>query len=519
MGKISGLNNVYVISGLTTIGGLIQGFDVSSMSAIIGTEQYKAYFNKPDSVLQGGITASMAGGSLLGSLFSSWTSDRFGRRDSLYIACIIWLIGSTLMCAVQNVAMLIVSRVFNGFAVGMLTSQGPILIAEISLPHQRGRLLSLQQWMITWGILIMYFISYGASFMGNNGVFRLPWGLQMIPAIALLSFLPMIPRSPRWLASQDRWEEATAILARLHAKGDLLDPIVVAQVHEIREKIELERQYQSTSWLELFNSRNIIRVHCGIFTHVWSQMTGTNAMMYYIVYIFQMAGLSGNTTLLSASIQYIINVVMTLPALIFIDRLPRRRLFIFGALAMGVLQFTQAGLMATYGHHVPGGLNGSPTVTWKVTNSKASKAIIACSYLFIASYAPTWGPLGWAYPPEIIPLYIRSKAVSLATFFNWACNFALTFFTPPAFQNIQWRIYCVFGTFCICAAIHVFFLFQETCGKSLEEIDDIFDNQSVWAFKAKDKPSRLTVDIEQAKDEMGVRKVNVNHTKMSDTQV
>ncbi|KAJ5536337.1 hypothetical protein N7513_009523 [Penicillium frequentans] len=512
-----GLNNVYVISGLTTIGGLIQGFDVSSMSAIIGTDEYKKYFNKPDAVRQGGITASMAGGSLLGSLVSSWTSDRLGRRDSLFIACIIWLVGSTLMCAVQNVEMLIVSRVLNGFAVGMLTSQGPILIAEISLPHQRGRLLSLQQWMITWGILIMYFISYGASFMGNNGVFRLPWGLQMIPAIVLLAFLPMIPRSPRWLASQDRWEEATEVLARLHGKGDTLDPIVVAQIHEIREKIELERQYQSTSWLELFNKRNIVRVHCGIFTHVWSQLTGTNAMMYYIVYIFQMAGLTGNATLLSASVQYIINVVMTLPALIFIDRLPRRRLFIFGALAMGVLQFTQAGLVASYGHSVPGGLKGSPTVTWKVTNSKASKAIIACSYLFIASYAPTWGPLGWAYPPEIIPLYIRSKAVSLATFFNWGCNFALTFFTPPAFQNIQWKIYCVFGTFCFAAAIHVFFLFQETCGKSLEEIDIIFEKESIWAFKAKQEPSRLAADIEQAKEDLSVGKVGVSHVKQQET--
>lgn len=124
MGRLPHFNNVYLISGLTTVGGLIQGFDVSSMSAIIGTDQYKIYFNRPDSVLQGGITASMAGGSLLGSLFSSWTSDRFGRRDSLFIACIIWLVGSTLMCAVQDVAMLIVSRVFNGFAVGMLTSQG-----------------------------------------------------------------------------------------------------------------------------------------------------------------------------------------------------------------------------------------------------------------------------------------------------------------------------------------------------------------------------------------------------------
>ncbi|CAG8933155.1 unnamed protein product [Penicillium salamii] len=515
MDKVPKLSNVYIVSGLATIGGLIQGFDVSSMSAIIGTDQYKSYFHKPNPVAQGGITASMAGGSLLGSLFSSWTSDRYGRRDSLFIACILWLIGSTLMCAVQNVAMLIVSRIINGFAVGILTSQGPILIAEISLPHQRGRLLSLQQWMITWGILIMYFISYGSSFMSTNAVFRLPWGLQMIPAIVLLVFLPLMPRSPRWLATQDRWEEAVEILARLHAKGDTLDPIVIAQTAEIRDKIE---QYQSTSWMEVFNSRNIIRVHCGIFTHIWSQLSGTNAMMYYIVYIFQMAGLTGNNALLSATIQYVINVVMTLPALIFIDRLPRRRLFIAGALGMAVLQFTQAGIMASYGELVPGGLKGSPTVTWRVTNGKASKAVIACSYLFIAVYAPTWGPLGWAYPPEIIPLYIRSKSVSLATFFNWACNFALTFFTPPGFQNIQWKIYCVFGTFCTVAAFHVFLLFPETCGKSLEEMDEVFNNQSIWVYKTKHVPSRLAADIEQAKEDLSSGKIGKGHSEVAKTE-
>ncbi|KAJ5590361.1 hypothetical protein N7450_004333 [Penicillium hetheringtonii] len=513
MGKLPGFSNVYLISGLTTIGGLIQGFDVSSMSAIIGTDQYKEYFNKPNAVLQGGITASMAGGSLLGSLVSSWTSDRFGRRDSLFIACIIWLIGSTLMCAVQNVPMLIVSRVINGFSVGMLTSQGPILIAEISLPHQRGRLLSLQQWMITWGIMIMYFISYGASFMGNNGVFRLPWAIQMLPAILLLFCLPMMPRSPRWLAAHDRWEEAVEVLARLHAQGNTLDPIVVAQTNEIREKIESEKKYASTSWMELFTTRNIVRVHCGIFTHIWSQLSGTNALMYYIVYIFQMAGLTGNNTLISASIQYIINVVMTLPALVFIDKLPRRQLFIFGALTMAVFQFMQAGLMASYGHYVPGGLPGSPTVTWKVTNPKASKALIACSYLFIAAYAPTWGPLGWAYPPEIIPLYIRSKAVSLSTFFNWGCNFALTFFTPPGFQNIQWKLYCIFGTFCLVAALHTFLLFQETCGRSLEEIDDIFDNKSIWACKNKKEPSRFVADIEQAREDLDAGKLDVKQVE------
>jgi hypothetical protein len=89
--------------------------------------------------------------------------------------------------------------------------------------------------------------------------------------------------------------------------------------------------------------------------------------------------------------------------------------------------------------------------------------------------------MGWIYPSEIIPLYIRSKAVSLATVANWACNFSLTFFVPPAFQNIQWRFYMIFGAFCLAALIHVFFFFQETRGKSLEEMNDIFDNNT-FAF-------------------------------------
>lgn len=114
-------------------------------------------------------------------------------------------------------------------------------------------------------------------------------------------------------------------------------------------------------------------------------------MIYYIVYIFEMAGLTGNTTLTSASIQYVINVIMTVPALLFMDAWPRRRVMLSGSFIMAVFLFTQAGIMARYGHPVPGGLNGSKTVTYVVHNMYASRAIIAYSYLFIASYTPTWG--------------------------------------------------------------------------------------------------------------------------------
>jgi hypothetical protein len=226
-----------------------------------------------------------------------------------------------------------------------------------------------------------------------------------------------------------------------------------------------------------------------------------NAMMYYIVYIFEMAGIGGNNALVASSIQYVINMGMTLPALLFMDRWPRRSVMIFGSLILGSWLFLEAGLMAGFGHAVPGGVDGSSTVTWKVTNTAASKAIIACSYLFVATYASTWGPVGWLYPAEIIPLYIRSKAVSLATAFNWATNFSLTFFCPPGFKHIQWKVHVIFAVFCYTAAIHVFLLFQESRGRTLEEMNDIFENESVWAFKVKYTGSRLESEIQRvAKD-------------------
>lgn len=108
-----------------------------------------------------------------------------------------------------------------------------------------------------------------------------------------------------------------------------------------------------------------------------------------------MAGLTGNNTLVAASIQYVINVAMTVPALLFMDRLPRRRLMMSGSFIMAFWLFTEGALMAVYGHSVPGGLNGVSSVTWVVPSKNASRSIIACSYLFIATYACTWGPLGW----------------------------------------------------------------------------------------------------------------------------
>ena len=139
---------------LVSPGGGLFGFDISSMSGVLGTQAYKRYFNNPVSYAQGGITASMPAGSLLGSLVSSFLADRYSRKVALQISCVLWIVGSILMAAAQNVGMLCFGRVVCGLCVGIASSLVPIYQSEIAPKEIRGRVVSLQQWAITWGILM-----------------------------------------------------------------------------------------------------------------------------------------------------------------------------------------------------------------------------------------------------------------------------------------------------------------------------------------------------------------------------
>ncbi|KAI9731008.1 MAG: hypothetical protein M1834_005469 [Cirrosporium novae-zelandiae] len=530
------IGNIYLISTIAIIGGGLFGFDISSMSAIIVTPQYKCYFNQgsvtagtddtypyptcagPNSDVQGGITASMAGGSWLGALVSGILSDRLGRKKAIMIGSCIWLIGSTIICASQNIPMLIVGRIINGFCVGICSAQVPVYIAEVAPPSKRGRLIGAQQWAITWGILIMFYISYGCSFINGTAAFRLPWGLQMIPAIILFVGMIPLPESPRWLARKDRWEDCSAVLTLVHGKGDPNSPFVRAEMQDIRDMCEFERNNSDVTYRELFEPHMLNRLHIGLFTQIWSQMTGMNVMMYYISYIFEMAGLNGNNLLVSSSIQYVINVLMTIPALIWVDRWGRRPTLLIGAFFMMVWLFCNAGLLAGYGHYAgPDGVNGDAEASWVVHGAPA-KGVIACSYLFVASYAPTWGPVSWTYPPELYPLRVRGKAVALATSANWAFNFALGYFVPPAFVNIKWRTYLIFAVFCFTMFWHVFFMFPETAGKTLEEVEYIFTDPNgikyigTPAWKTKVDTSRA-VKLEQGELQDEKRLPSISHAE------
>ncbi|KAB8222904.1 general substrate transporter [Aspergillus novoparasiticus] len=491
------VGNIYVIAGIAVVGGALFGFDISSMSAQLNENSYKCYFNQgpqgppftddpdcsgPESLVQGGITASMSAGSWLGALISGPLSDRIGRKTSIMAGCSLWIIGSTIMCASQNIGMLIVGRIFNGLCVGIESAQVPVYISEISPPSKRGRFVGVQQWAITWGILIMFYISYGCSYIGERSAFgystaawRIPWGLQMIPAVFLFLGMMILPESPRWLARKDRWEECQTILAKVHCKGDLSHPFVALEMQDIREMCDFERQFRNVTYFDLFKPRMLNRTIIGLFMQIWSQLTGMNVMMYYITYVFSMAGYSGDSNLLASSIQYIINVLMTLPALIWLDRWGRRPTLLIGAVLMATFMYANGAIMAVHGEVVPGGIDGVAQQSMRL-HGAAAKGLIACTYLFVASYAPTWGPVSWTYPPELYPMRLRGKGVALSTSGNWAFNTALGLFTPPAFANIRWQTYIIFGVFNTAMFIHVYFFFPETAGKTLEETEAMFED-------------------------------------------
>lgn len=380
-------------------------------------------------------------GSFAGSILSSAVADTWSRKAAIQTSCLLWVLGSSIQCGAVGIPMLCVGRAVSGLCVGIASSIVPVYQAEIAPKDIRGRVVSLQQWAITWGILIGFFIQYGAAHGVDGGpdnpnqstaAFRIPWGIQMVPALILFSGLFFFPHSPRWLATRDRWDECLETLAVLHGEGDMRSPRVMAQYREIEEALRREKRGE-IGWKALTQKGMMKRTVFGIWIQAWSQLCGMNIMMYYIMYIMESANMA--SPLLTASAQYIINMVLTLPAIMFIDKLGRRPALVGGSFALMALLFCSGAILQYFGIHKEDGAGGQGTsaVSWSITDDHrgASIAVVVCSYLFVAVFATTWGPTSWLYPAEIFPSTIRARAVSLSTAANWACNAVLAFIVPP----------------------------------------------------------------------------------------
>ncbi|KAL7797410.1 high-affinity glucose transporter [Trichoderma ceciliae] len=501
------VKNVYAICSIAALGGALIGFDISSMSGILGVQAYWQYFGYPEPFVKGIITAMMPIGSLLGSLLSWYMAQTMSPKWALQYACFIWIFGSVLQAAVPIISVLYVGRLLAGVGAGVTSAVVPVYQAEIAPKRIRGRVISfftlasLQQWGITWGILIQYLIQYGAvklidsdsnSLHPQDSAFRISFGVQIVPGLLLFIALFFLPQSPRYYATEDLWGASVQLLADLHGNGDMRHPQVLAQYREIEDDLRAERENGEASFrMLLFQKHLRRRLALGMSVQAWSQLCGVNIMMYYVVYIVVGAGIA--SPFLIASIQYVINVVFTVPGIFLVDKWGRRPTLLVGSFIMMTCLFFMGTLQKYYGQpntaETRSDLNAQ--LSWIVEeNRPASIGIIFFSCLFVATFAATWGPISWVYPAEIFPNGIRSRAVALCTATNWLCNVAVAFAVPRLLWAINYNTYYMFGAFNCVALIHMFVAAYETKGYTLEEMDEAFSSR-LPAWKSRQKESKL----------------------------
>jgi sugar porter (SP) family MFS transporter len=293
------------------------------------------------------------------------------------------------------------------------------------------------------------------------------------------------PHSPRWLADKGRMEEALQVLADIHGNGDKNHPRVLLEMEEIEATIHFDKNIASHRYADLLKPGMAYRVSLGVCLQIWQQLTGMNIIMFYVVFLFKQAGIgdSQEATLVSSGVSYVINVVMTVPAILFVDKWGRRPTLIFGALSMSIFLWAVGGVLATGTWYV--GEDGK----WLVDLASKTKAngVVACVYLFVASFATTWGPLGWIYPAEIYPLRVRAMAVSLSTASNWLFNWILNFVVPLMMERIHYGLYLLFAAFNFLMALHVFIAYPETKGYTVNifkitTCDSKYTNLNLFLF-------------------------------------
>ncbi|KAI2786405.1 hypothetical protein POX_g08790 [Penicillium oxalicum] len=520
------MQNPYLcgVASFSTLGGLLFGYDQGVISGVITMESFGARFPRVfvDSGFKGWFVSTLLLAAWAGSLVNGPVADRIGRKLSINVAVVIFVIGSAIQCGAVDIPMLFVGRAIAGFGVGMLTMVVPLYISEVSIPEIRGGLVVVQQLSITIGILLSYWIDYGTNYIGgtrcaphvpytggtsakpqfdpyqdvpaggctgqSEASWRLPLAIQIVPAVILGIGMIFFPESPRWLMMKERDDDSLKALSRLR-RQDRKSPTLQNEYLEIRASIMLENTFarehfpglsgfrlHAAQYLSLVtNWARFKRLAIGCCTMFFQQFMGCNAMIYYAPTIFGQLGLSGNTTsLLATGVYGIVNCLSTLPALFFIDRVGRRVLLMAGATGTCISLVIVGGILGGYGNRL-------------MDHKSAGWAGIAFIYIYDINFSYSFAPIGWVLPSEIFNLSIRSKAISITTSATWMCNFIIGLVTPDMLDSITWGTYIFFAAFCLLALAFTFFCIPETKGKTLEDMDLIFGDTAAHEEKERIK--------------------------------
>ncbi|KAI8639015.1 general substrate transporter [Parasitella parasitica] len=472
---------VFLTCIFASIGGILFGYD---QGVISGVQEMPDFVNKfPMNSTQVGFMVSILElGAWAGSWIIGYFADRIGRKYSIVLSTVVFLLGSALQGGAQNIEMLLGSRFVTGMAVGALSLLVPLYQSEIAPPELRGGLLSLQQLSITFGILISFWIDFGFTNVQGQASWRIPLCIQIVFALILGFGILFFPFSPRWLMGKGRDDEALGVLSKIRRLPQD-HPLVLEEWRDIKTSVEFDRQVERqmypeyveqgrTNMIGLMGYRDLFRK--GIFNRLsigcalmfFQQFTGMNALIYYAPKIFQSVGLTGESvSLLATGVVGIINFVFTIPTVFLLDIVGRKSALMVASVVMAICMIVVAIITALFQHDWP-------------SHEREGWVSVAFIYIFIANFAYAWGPICWVIPAEIFPLRSRAKAMSVTTSANWMCNFIIGLIVPTMLEKITYGTYIFFACFLVLSFFFVWIFVPETKGRSLEDMDQVFGGQS-----------------------------------------
>lgn len=434
---------VYTLSCIAAITGLLFGFDTGIISGAL-------LFIEKDFVvsteLKEMIVSSVLLGAMIASPISGRLTDRFGRRRLMLITSGLFIAGTMIAALAADAYSIIAGRLLIGFAIGMGSYTAPLYIAEIAPFELRGGLVTLNQLAITIGILCSYIINY--VFTNIDGSWRWMFGIGFIPAVLLSIGMIFLPESPRFLVKQNQTDKAKKILQQLRDTHD-----VSAEMNEIQKSL----RSHPTTFREIFSPWVLPVLFLGMMMGLIQQVTGINTIIYYAPTIFQLAGFQDASSSILATVGIgVVNVLATIFAIYFLDRLGRRPLLLAGLTGMAL---TLGGLSLAF---YVGADN--PMLRW---------IAMGCTFVYIICFAFSLGAMLWLLVSEIFPLEVRATAMSVAILSCWFWNFVVsaTFLTMLN-QLGPGMTFMFYAAACVFSLIFCYYKVPETNGVTLEQIEN-----------------------------------------------
>lgn len=427
-------------TSVAALGGLLFGFDTAVISGAVPFIQ--SYFGLDDITL-GWAVSSLLIGCIAGVIVSGRPADRLGRKRTLMISAVLFLFSAAGSAASRALALFILFRFTGGVAVGIASMLSPMYIAEISPAERRGRLVSLNQLMIVIGILAAFFSNYLLVETGDDN-WRWMLGVMAAPAVLFFAALIFVPESPRWLMQQGRKEEARLVLSRISGQERAEE-----EIEEIARSISAQSH---ASYRDVFSKNVSPILWIGISVAVFQQVTGINSVMYYAPMIFAKTGIGMDSALMQTVAVGGVNLLFTVIAIRYIDRVGRKPLLIAGTLGMTV------SLLVLTAAFYAGRFEGA--------------IVLAFILLYIASFAASLGPVTWVFISEIYPNRLRSEAMSVAIVVLWAACFLVSLTFPYVLNVLGGGMaFLGFGAMCVLYLFFIILKVPETKGRSLEELE------------------------------------------------